>query len=148
MDTIYRNSLTQRNSNLALCFAGVMVQISFFVVYLMGNLTTWRTAAAISACLPVITALYVTQVRGILRRERPRKVPYSTRLHRAQSSLTLWQFLITSSNSQDFVQPEVSWTHHVHQTPSLIIIPGQESIPRLPIPNIHFKWLFITKKCT
>ena len=39
-----------------------MVQISFFVVYLMGNLTTWRTAAAISASLPVITALYVTQV--------------------------------------------------------------------------------------
>ena len=39
-----------------------MVQVSFFVVYLMGNLTTWRTAAAISACLPVITALYVTQV--------------------------------------------------------------------------------------
>lgn len=39
-----------------------MVQVSFFVVYLMGNLTTWRTAAAISASLPVITALYVTQV--------------------------------------------------------------------------------------
>ena len=39
-----------------------MVQISFFVVYLMGNLTTWRIAAGISACLPVITALYVTQV--------------------------------------------------------------------------------------
>ena len=45
-----------------LAFAGIMVQVSFFVVYLMGNLTTWRTAAAISACLPVITALYVTQV--------------------------------------------------------------------------------------
>jgi hypothetical protein len=36
--------------------------MSFFVVYLMGNVTTWRIAAGISASLPVITALYVTQV--------------------------------------------------------------------------------------
>jgi hypothetical protein len=40
-----------------------MVQMSFFVVYLMGNVTTWRIAAGISASIPVITALYVTQVR-------------------------------------------------------------------------------------
>jgi hypothetical protein len=40
-----------------------MVQMSFFVVYLMGNVTTWRIAAGISAALPVITALYITQVR-------------------------------------------------------------------------------------
>jgi hypothetical protein len=40
-----------------------MVQMSFFVVYLMGNVTTWRIAAGISASLPIITALYVTQVR-------------------------------------------------------------------------------------
>jgi hypothetical protein len=36
--------------------------MSFFVVYLMGNVTTWRIAAGITASLPVITALYVTQV--------------------------------------------------------------------------------------
>jgi hypothetical protein len=36
--------------------------MSFFIVYLMGNVTTWRIAAAISTSLPVITALYVTQV--------------------------------------------------------------------------------------
>ncbi|KAJ9579588.1 hypothetical protein L9F63_004773, partial [Diploptera punctata] len=40
---------------------GVTVQVSFFVVYLLGNVTGWRTAAAISAALPIITALFVTQ---------------------------------------------------------------------------------------
>jgi hypothetical protein len=50
--------------NLVVCSAGIMVQMSFFVVYLMGNVTTWRIAAGISASLPVITAIYVTQVRG------------------------------------------------------------------------------------
>ncbi|PSN40580.1 hypothetical protein C0J52_10775 [Blattella germanica] len=40
---------------------GVMIHVSFFVVYLMGNVTDWRTAAGISAAVPIITAIYVTQ---------------------------------------------------------------------------------------
>ncbi|PSN40582.1 hypothetical protein C0J52_10777 [Blattella germanica] len=41
---------------------GITAQISFFVDYLLGTVTTWRTAAAISTALPIITALYVTQM--------------------------------------------------------------------------------------
>jgi hypothetical protein len=49
--------------------------MSFFVVYLMGNMTTWRIAAGISASLPIITALYVTQVGE----HSDRKIHYSTK---------------------------------------------------------------------
>jgi hypothetical protein len=56
----FRHRAPNRKPSLPL--TAIMVQMSFFIVYLMGNVTTWRTAAAISASLPVITALYVTQV--------------------------------------------------------------------------------------
>jgi hypothetical protein len=34
-----------------------------FVVFLMGNITDWRTAAGINAALPVITVLYALLVK-------------------------------------------------------------------------------------
>ncbi|PSN40581.1 hypothetical protein C0J52_10776 [Blattella germanica] len=55
---------------------GITVQISFFADYLLGTMTTWRTAAAISTALPIITALYVTQMPEtpiwLLSRGRPK----------------------------------------------------------------------------
>ncbi|KAJ9579589.1 hypothetical protein L9F63_004774, partial [Diploptera punctata] len=44
---------------------GVMIHVSFFVIYLLGNITDWRTAAGISAIIPIMTALYVTQEYSI-----------------------------------------------------------------------------------
>ncbi|XP_069673780.1 facilitated trehalose transporter Tret1-like [Periplaneta americana] len=38
---------------------GVTCQISVFLVFLMGNLTDWRSVAGISAVMPIITVLYV-----------------------------------------------------------------------------------------
>jgi hypothetical protein len=38
------------------------MQLSSLLVYLINNLTDWRTAAALNAVLPVFTVLYVTQV--------------------------------------------------------------------------------------
>ncbi|PNF29285.1 hypothetical protein B7P43_G08957 [Cryptotermes secundus] len=39
-------------------FPGITCQISVFVVFLMGNITDWRTAAGMNAALPIITVLY------------------------------------------------------------------------------------------
>jgi hypothetical protein len=41
---------------------GITCQVSVFVIYLLGNLTDWRTVAGISAAMPVITALYALMV--------------------------------------------------------------------------------------
>ncbi|PSN40576.1 hypothetical protein C0J52_10778 [Blattella germanica] len=40
-------------------FPGITCQVSYFVVFLMGNVTHWRTAAGINAALPIFTVLYV-----------------------------------------------------------------------------------------
>ncbi|KAJ9579587.1 hypothetical protein L9F63_004772, partial [Diploptera punctata] len=40
-------------------FPGITCQLSVFVVYLMGNVVYWKTAAGINAALPVLTILYV-----------------------------------------------------------------------------------------
>ncbi|XP_069673787.1 facilitated trehalose transporter Tret1-like [Periplaneta americana] len=41
---------------------GVVVQSSFFITYIMGTVTTWKTTAAINICLPIITVIYVSQM--------------------------------------------------------------------------------------
>jgi len=46
-----------------LCSAGITCQISVFVVFLMGNITDWRTAAGTNAALPLFTVLYILMVR-------------------------------------------------------------------------------------
>jgi hypothetical protein len=38
------------------------MHLSSHLVYVINNLTDWRTAAALNAALPVFTVLYVTQV--------------------------------------------------------------------------------------
>ena len=43
--------------------AGITCQISVFVVFLMGNVIDWRTAAGINTALPIFTVLYVLLVR-------------------------------------------------------------------------------------
>ncbi|KAJ4449190.1 hypothetical protein ANN_00587, partial [Periplaneta americana] len=40
----------------------VVVQSSFFITYIMGTVTTWKTTAAINICLPIITVIYVSQM--------------------------------------------------------------------------------------
>jgi hypothetical protein len=45
-----------------LIVAGVFYQCGFFLEYLFGSLTNWRTAAGISACIPILTAIYIALV--------------------------------------------------------------------------------------
>ncbi|KDR09649.1 Solute carrier family 2, facilitated glucose transporter member 6, partial [Zootermopsis nevadensis] len=40
-------------------FPGVTCQVSVFVVFLMGNITDWRSVAGINAALPIFTICYV-----------------------------------------------------------------------------------------
>ncbi|XP_069675807.1 facilitated trehalose transporter Tret1-like [Periplaneta americana] len=40
----------------------VVVQCSFFITYVMGMLTSWKTTAAINVSLPIITVIYVSQM--------------------------------------------------------------------------------------
>jgi hypothetical protein len=47
---------------LLLFVAGVFYQCGFFLEYLFGSLTNWRTAAGISACIPILTAIYIALV--------------------------------------------------------------------------------------
>jgi hypothetical protein len=42
--------------------AAITCQISVFVVFFMGTITDWRSAAGINAALPIFTALYVLLV--------------------------------------------------------------------------------------
>lgn len=42
--------------------AGVFYQCGFFLEYLFGSLTNWRTAAGISASIPIFTAIYIALV--------------------------------------------------------------------------------------
>jgi hypothetical protein len=42
---------------------GVFYQCGFFLEYLFGSLTDWRTAAGISASIPIFTAIYIALVR-------------------------------------------------------------------------------------
>lgn len=51
--------------------AGIFVQLGLFFEYLLGTITTWRTAAAISAAIPIATALAITQVQRMGGRVRP-----------------------------------------------------------------------------
>jgi hypothetical protein len=44
--------------------AGIFVQLGFFLEYLLGTVSNWRTAAAISSAVPIATVLAITQVRG------------------------------------------------------------------------------------
>jgi hypothetical protein len=47
---------------LLLTVAGVFYQCGFFLEYLFGSLTNWRTAAGISASIPILTAIYIALV--------------------------------------------------------------------------------------
>ena len=42
--------------------SGVFCQCGFFLEYLFGSLTDWRTAAGINAPLPIFTAIYIALV--------------------------------------------------------------------------------------
>lgn len=46
--------------------AGVFYQCGFFLEYLFGSLTDWRTAAGISASIPIFTAIYIALVCSLL----------------------------------------------------------------------------------
>jgi hypothetical protein len=47
-----------------LSVAGIFVQLGFLFEYLLGTVTGWRTAAVISATVPIVTVIAITQVRG------------------------------------------------------------------------------------
>lgn len=53
-----------RSTNIIFRFfiSGVFYQCGFFLEYLFGSLTDWRTAAGISASIPIFTAIYVALV--------------------------------------------------------------------------------------
>jgi hypothetical protein len=42
--------------------AGIFVQLGMFLEYLLGTVSNWRTAAFISAAVPIVTAIAITQV--------------------------------------------------------------------------------------
>ncbi|KDR23065.1 Solute carrier family 2, facilitated glucose transporter member 6, partial [Zootermopsis nevadensis] len=42
--------------------AGMFVQLGFFLEFLLGTVSNWRTAAAISAAVPIATVIAITQV--------------------------------------------------------------------------------------
>jgi hypothetical protein len=43
-------------------FTGTAYQSGFFLEYLLGTVTHWRTVAFINAVFPVVTAIYFSQV--------------------------------------------------------------------------------------
>jgi hypothetical protein len=48
--------------HISVFISGVFYQCGFFLEYLFGSLTDWRTAAGISASIPIFTAIYVALV--------------------------------------------------------------------------------------
>jgi hypothetical protein len=43
--------------------AGIFVQLGFNFVYLLGPLTHWKTAAGISAAVPIAAVIAISQVQ-------------------------------------------------------------------------------------
>lgn len=59
----YVGEISQPHLRAALAsFTSICVSIGYVLMYLLGTLTTWRMAAAISALVPVITVLAIFQV--------------------------------------------------------------------------------------
>jgi len=52
---------TRVPTNFAL-FTGTTYQTGFFLEYLLGTVTHWRTVAFINAVFPVVSAIYFSQV--------------------------------------------------------------------------------------
>ena len=48
--------------HISVFISGVFYQCGFFLEYLFGSLTDWRTAAGISASIPIFTAIYIALV--------------------------------------------------------------------------------------